>query len=549
MMASTLRQAALTLVLLGWACTGLAAKTHALLIGSGEYGSDQISDLEGPGNDLAAMRRLVTEIGADRIVVLEDAGVTRSAVERALFELGNAAAPGDWLLLYYSGHGSQGVAQGADQQRVLQFVPLHGFEPDRQDPEHFIVDKDFYAWLQIYVPSDVNILMMVDSCHSGTMQRAIRPELYGYVARTALGRGGKPIELVSRPGPRFAALVGVEGLDTDTDRSDLPNLVYFGASRDGQLALEMQLPVAGETMRGLLTYAFEQGLTRSGARGDRRAADLDHDGVVSVEEMAAYLNGQVHMMSAYRQDSTATFGNSLGGVPLLSDARPALKAAEEPLPSLRSSPPLDTALVPGEQVFRIAEGTQPPDFRWDRAAGHLYRRSGDLVAEEVASIEEVAGAIGKWQAVAALSPLVAERAIRLELEPNGFDWLHEPGARIALTLRRPTGWKNRSFYATVFNLASDGTVQLLYPLPGEEGRLMPGTSDPTVLELEVTPPFGTDHLIALATDNPAPYLRAALQSAEGQRAAERIVQPVQEELRQAATAGSLVIFEVYTGRN
>lgn len=128
----------------------------------------------------------------------------------------------------------------------MQFVPLSGFDPDQQDPEHFIVDKDFYAWMKRYIAPEVNILMMVDWCHSGSMQRSIKPQLYGYVARAAFTRRGQPLELVARPGPRFGILAGtgmaaaaeINALDPE----DLPNLVYFGASQDGQLALDDQLP-------------------------------------------------------------------------------------------------------------------------------------------------------------------------------------------------------------------------------------------------------------------------------------------------------------------
>lgn len=546
-MSGVLLRLALGLALLALPQAGLAARTHALLIGSGEYRSEEIRDLAGPANDIRAMRALLGEIGTDRLVVLENADVTRSAVERALFDLGRAAAPGDWVLLYYSGHGAQAVMPGTN--KVLQFVPLPGFDPDHQDPEHFIADKDFYAWMKLYVPRTVNILMMVDSCHSGTMQRTIRPQLYGYVSRATLGGSDRPITIEARPGPRFASSQGAAGVSDEPEPVDLPNLVYFGAAKDGQLALEMELPAAGGASRGLLTYAFEQGLTRPGSRADRPAADLDNDGVVSIEEMAAYLNGQVHLLSAFRQDSTATFAASLAGAPLLSEVPPAPRPAGEAIPSLHVVPDLapEGGGTPADQALRIVGEDQPADFRWDRTAGKLYRRSGDLVAEDLPSLAAVAGTLEKWRTIAALSPLAAERAIRLKVAPGGFDWLHEPGARIAVSLERLPGWRDRTLYATVFNLASDGTVQLIYPLGGEDGKLDQQAGERGLLELEVTAPFGTDHLVAVMTDRPADYLLAALRAADRTRAAARVVRPVQHELQQAGAAGSLAIFELYTG--
>ena len=527
---------------------GLFAETHALLIGSGDYRSDQINDLEGPANDLAAMRRLVTDLGAANLVVLSDEEVTRTSVEQALFELGRKAAAGDWIVLYYSGHGAQALAPGDEGGEKLQFVPLPGFDPDRQDPKHFIVDKDFYAWLKTYVPRDVQILMIVDSCHSGTMQRAIRTELYGYTARNTLLRSGQPIELVPRPGPQFRTFDDVLPADDGIERTDLPNLIYFGASQDGQLALETALPSAGGESRGLLTYAFEQGLTRPGSQADRPASDLDNDGIVSVEEMAAYLNGQVHLLSSYRQDSSAIFPSEVGGQALLSETPSMLEEKSTPLPKLRIAPSLPTEDIQGGHPFEIVGSSASADFIWDRKDGLIFRRSGDLVAENARELSEVAGAIEKWQAMQALSPLVAERVIRLNVEPNGFDWLHFPGDRLKLSLERIPGADDAAIHATIFNIAPDGTVQLIYPLAGDAGIIPAGASGLDLLEVEVTPPFGAEHLVAVSTRGPAPYLRAALRSADGQKSAARIVRPIQEELRRAGDAGSIVIFELYTGQ-
>lgn len=538
---------------LAWPQAMLAAKTHALLIGAGEYRAGGIERLAGPANDLRAMQALMQDIGAERQIVLRDERATRSDVERALYELGSTAAPGDWIVIYYTGHGAQAVVAGGDRGgRLVQFVPLSGFDPDQQDPEHFIVDKDFYAWMKLYIAPEVNILMMVDSCHSGSMQRSIKPQLYSYVARAAFTRRGQPLELVARPGPRFGTLLATgsaAAAEIDTlEPEDLPNLVYFGASQDGQLALEMQLPVAGGESRGLLTFAFEQGMRRSGTREDRPAADLDGDGVVLIEEMAAYLGGQVHLMSAFRQDSTATFSGERGGTALLSAARPTLGWSSEPPPSLQIVPPMSPEAVGETRSFRVAATDAAADFRWQRITGNLYRRSGDIVAEALPSIAEVDDTITKWQTIAALAPLAAERSVRLTLAPFGFDWLYEPGSRIALSLRRLPGWQARPLYATIFNLASDGTVQLIYPLAGEDGRLPTGKAETDLLEVEVTAPLGTDHLIVVTTSAPADYLRAVLRTADGKRAGPRVIRPLQHELKQAGAAGSLAIFELYTGR-
>ncbi|WP_373488120.1 caspase family protein [Blastomonas sp.] len=536
----------------GVGAPGVRAETRAILIGVAQYQSQVIPDLVGPANDVTAMEALVRSMAARDVVTLRDGAVSRSSVETAIHDMGTRAVAGDWVLVYFSGHGAQALAQNPTEADGAfdQFVPLSGFDPVRQDPETFIVDKDFYAWMKRYLPQDVAILMVVDSCHSGTMHRAIDTRAYAFTPRIAFRPvDSRAIELVARPGPKFGALRGdaLQTGGTSARRDDLPNLVYIGASRDDQLALETELPQEGAPQRGVLTYALEQALSMPGTNELSPVADLDGDGMVSVIEIGSYLNSQVRMLTAQRQESTLFFPTGWAERPLFS-ALPTLRLPYDlPLQNVVIAGQNDAVLAaPINAPWQLATSSNNADFIWLTGSEEVLRRSGDVVATGIASLDAFAGVMEKWHSVLALRPLVSELAMRLSLNPLGSDELYGEGAPISIAMER-AGRSGGQRFATVFNLASDGTVQLIYPLGADgDGRL--GAEMPhSLLDTVVVPPFGVDHIVALATPEVPEALRAALRNADGLRTTGGLVGLIRSELKRGRGKASLSIAEIYTG--
>ena len=528
------------------------AETRALIAGVWQFDSPMIPNLKGPENDLAAIEAVVRGQGAGDVTVLRNTEVTRTSIETALHALGLRAKPGDWIVFYYSGHGAEAEAEikGTADGNANQFIPLAGFDPDRQDPERFIVDKDFYAWMARYIPPDVHILMIADTCHSGTLNRSVDASSFRFVPRMAFRGDAAQFTLIARPLPRFAAInpgsesaVGADTAGTRAiDRPDLGNLVYIGAAQDDQLALEAPMPVSGAPSRGVLSWALEQGLTTRGAGGTGAAADLDHDGRITVAEIGIYLDSQVRALTAQRQQPRTSFVASAGDLVLLARDAPLRPTPPAALPGvLTLGPPRrhDDA-VPWRDV-----GTrEAADFIWDAAQGAVMRRSGDTVAQGVTTPAALRGVIEKWNTVEALRPLMNERMLRLTIGPraNGVRYGAEQQVTIALN---PIAPGQAARYATIVNLASDGTVQRLFPLTAEdgEGQLGPAGTVPTITN-RVVAPFGADHIVALVTPAPPLALRAMLRSIDGQRLAARLALPMRDLL---ANGGGLSIGEIYTG--
>jgi hypothetical protein len=143
-------------------------------------------------------------------------------------------------------------------------------------------------------------------------------------------------------------------------------------------------------------------------------------------------------------------------------------------------------------------------------------------------------------------------------EPSGSNFIYGPGMPLKLALSR-TGTGSGKRYATVSNLAADGTVQLLYPLAADgtvqllyplasdgEG-VLPDGRQVSILETEVVPPFGVDHIVAVTSPGDMNAMRSALRSAAGQRAAGRLTGMICDQLRRDRGQGALAISQLSTG--
>ncbi|GGZ10178.1 caspase family protein [Novosphingobium colocasiae] len=555
MFRKALWRAGLSLGALALSATGTTARaeTRALLAAVWQYGNPMFQDLEGPANDLPAMEAIVRSQGAKDVTVLRNDQVTRTSVETALHALGLRSKPGDWIVFYYAGHGTEAEAavKGTADGDYDQFIPLAGFDPDAQDTERFIVDKDFYAWMARYIPPDVMILMIADTCHSGTMNRAVDPAASRFVPRMALRGSRDDFKLVGRPAPRFPSVLppaaGAVRTIAPVDRADLPNLVFIGAAQDDQLAQESMLPASGAPWRGVLTYAFEQGLRQSPTDSKTATADLDHDGKVSVSEMGVYLDGRVRSLSSQLQKPNTAYVAGEGDAVLFVTPARLKPPAGVALPGLYVTGQGATALSAGGNVpWRLAATRDQADFIWNSDDGQVFWRTGDVVARDVTSPGVLRGVVEKWNAIARLDALMNEKKVRVTVGPKPNGTRYAPGEHVDLALQYDGGAASTApLYATVFNLASDGTVQTLYPASPQdgEGRLGPDGTLPVVSTAAVAP-YGADHVVALVTAQPPTALRTLLASIDNQRLAARVVEPVRQVL---AGGGGLSINELFTG--
>jgi hypothetical protein len=188
--------------------------------------------------------------------ILVDHDVTHDSVQQAITGWLSQAPEGATVLIYYSGHGSRVVDTSGDE--------LDGYDEtivpwDYGTKKQFILDDELRRWLSLL--SADNVVMIFDSCHSGTMTRNV------YTASlVSTSRAVEP--------PLTDGLVDDFG-STAGSRGTWWKQFAISASKPNESAWESQA-----LQNGVLTYYLIKGL-----EGE---ADTNRDGWVTTHEVYEY---------------------------------------------------------------------------------------------------------------------------------------------------------------------------------------------------------------------------------------------------------------------
>ncbi|HEX5723893.1 MAG TPA: caspase family protein, partial [Longimicrobiaceae bacterium] len=236
------------------AALALAAFAHArpdpptrwaLVVGVGDYanyGDEEGGDLFGSAADARNLRDvLVARWGfrPEHVRLLTDSAATRDAIRAAFTEwLPAAAKPGDLVVFYFSGHGSQVLDESGDEDDGLDET-LCPADVLRRDAARDIRDDELNAWLRALPTREVTVIL--DACHSGTATRAFGPG----IRRKALARP-EPDPLRDAPRPAPAERPG-----NATDATDAADgVLEISASQADQFAVETVVEENGVARAG-----------------------------------------------------------------------------------------------------------------------------------------------------------------------------------------------------------------------------------------------------------------------------------------------------------
>lgn len=145
---------------------------RAVLIGINKY---QVpgADLRGCVNDVRNLASVLTTyygFPAKNVTTLLDGKATKKAMEKAIAALIRSGKAGDELLLHYSGHGSNVPDDNGDEadhrDEILCPTDLDWNDPLRDD----WLRKTFDT-----MKKGVNLTVIMDCCHSGTVTRQMVP--------------------------------------------------------------------------------------------------------------------------------------------------------------------------------------------------------------------------------------------------------------------------------------------------------------------------------------------------------------------------------------
>ena len=135
------------------------------------YGGSWDGKLDACENDCADMQRIAARQGFETHT-LKSAEATRAAVTDAVRSAASELRGGDFFLLTYSGHGGTiPDVDGDEEDQVDETWCL--FDGQLLDDELNILWSEFEA--------GVRLLVVSDSCHSGTMLRALNLGMAGQV--------------------------------------------------------------------------------------------------------------------------------------------------------------------------------------------------------------------------------------------------------------------------------------------------------------------------------------------------------------------------------
>jgi hypothetical protein len=460
------------------------AATYGLAIGINDY-IGRSNDLAGAVNDAEDIAAALRAAGAAEVVLLLDGAATKAAIEAAWLRLVETAAPGDTLVFTYAGHGAQepepparrGEADGLNETFILG-----GYQSIGAAAAERIIDDEIFAWLRLAEERGLEVIFVADSCHSGTMYRAIA----GPALRTRNGDFEQPegADQLAQIDPQFATIA----------ERDFANVTFVGSSQEDKVTPELMIDGVA---RGALSWAF--------ARAIEGAADRDGDGAITQQELLAYLVPAVEI-HAHNQQTPSI-------LPISPETRALIRIGE----GVERVTPV--AALPGVLV-RVAirgDGTLPPmngigladteadaDLIWDAETGWVDHRIGGRVAENVAP-DDIGPILAKWAALAFVESIAIREPFAMGILTGNE--VHVRGERLTVVM---SGGTRR--YLTLFNLAPNGRVELLAPISDAEAEEDWRGEQRTLRLLVADPPFGAEHLVAILTDERPSALQAALRN-------------------------------------
>lgn len=474
-----------------------AAALYGLVIGIDDYVGTK-NDLEGAVNDAKDIAKALETAGAAEVVLLLDAQASKDKIAASWDRLVARAGPGDTILFSYAGHGSQEPEppdRAAEADGKNENFLLGRFEPQGPGTRERIVDDEIFEWLSRADDKQIRVVFVADSCHSGSMHRAVRSNVVRFRNATIPDITDDQLDF---PPPAVARL----------KETDFDTVTFVGATSEDRLTPEVTID--GQK-RGALSWAI--------ARALEGKADKDGDGEVTQLELLSFVVPAVHahvesqqtpQVAPLKARSVRLFSVRSASAPASAPA-PAPVAAPAPAPSpaaipddaLRVAVDGKGTLSPQPFVSVVSTGAQA-DVIWNTVTGVVEHVVGGVVAEHVGQ-QQIGAVLGKWAALKWLRHHAASDPVNVVL-PHG-NQRYARGQEVAVQISGA-----RYPHLTMFNLPPDGRVEFFIPDPLKAEEAREDWRGRTIKERfrVQNPPFGAEHLVAIFSSEILSALHAAL---------------------------------------
>lgn len=271
------------------------ASSKAVVVAVSHYPNIERRDLEGPVNDatlmLASLRRLGLE-KSDITLLSEspqaDAMPTRANILSSITQAAGRVRPGEWLVIYLSGHGTQqpqtrpknGYIEPDGLDEVFLPRDTARWLPEKRIIEGALSDDDIGLALGRVTARGINVWTIFDTCHAGDMAKnhVFDPDgpVIRYVSPFKLG---VPVSLFAQRSsaiPQRSHLAVLIKNKAGASKTPPGQLITFYAAGPDEPAAEELLPNpdAPDKPRryGVFTYALNQQI-RSWSGSYRELAD------------------------------------------------------------------------------------------------------------------------------------------------------------------------------------------------------------------------------------------------------------------------------------
>jgi hypothetical protein len=532
-------------------------EVRALVIGIDAYQFE--ASLKGAVADALDIESTLRRSGVADVTALLNAASDRATVMRSLDGLLARSRPGDLVILSIAGHGVQEPEhfKGSQPDGMDDVFILPGFNPmTAAGAEQRIPGSEFNHLIKQFELKGAQVLFIADACHGGGLTREIDP---------------RAAEMSYRQAPRYTLVQDdLKPISTANDafqgESEFQRTAVLAAVDRTEKAPEIHIP--GEPgLRGALSYAV--------ARALEGAADENHDGQVTRDELFRYVHQVTYQLSDQRQHivtagppaqdagSEVLYGRTRGVVLLdpteKSDPRPppplSQPAATAPVPppskpavSLPPRPtvatPLDTVRVAvlgnqrdllkdldiREARFETVATTDNPDLVWDPISLDVLA-GADVIAHQI-SRSDLLGVIDRLAAVNGFKRLAAKAPQTVRVLPD--DKIHQRDSHIEVQV---SGVAQRSLL--LFNITGDGTVQALYPI-GSDSPVI-ATAD-YKFPVVVGEPFGADQVVAITSSQRLGDLEQALKKMNQRRTAMEVYKLVERYAPPDARIGATSLY-------
>lgn len=264
-----------------------AADVYAVVIGIDAY--KNYGSLDGAVNDAKMVADSLNVIGAKQVKLLVDDKASRDEIKKAWNDVSAQAKAGDTVFFTYAGHGAQQPerVKGTEADGKDEFYALANFGESGQNTYERLVDDDLQEWFS--KRPDLNIILVSDSCHSGTMTRAYKKKSklkYRKIDMTAMTDDVLPIS----NNPDII----------NEQKTKLANVISFSGVPDNEEVPEVNIE---NKPHGALSWYFSKGLMGF--------ADNNKDGTVSLTELKNYLIEKVSMETEGQQHPQISFANDM----------------------------------------------------------------------------------------------------------------------------------------------------------------------------------------------------------------------------------------------